>query len=677
MKLPLSLIKSFVHLDLPPAQIAETLTLLGIEVDRIEMEPEPVLELSLTPNLGHCMSALGIARELSAALQLPLQKAKPPLKEISKTPIEERIHVSIQDPKLCPRYMCRLIEGVKIAPSPSWLQQILELCGVKPINNAVDVANYIMVKFGQPLHAFDYNLLDGKKIRVAPAEKPFSFLGLDEIEREIPAGTLLIWDAHKPVAIAGILGGANSAVSPKTTDILLEAAYFDPIAIRNGAKKTGVRTESSQRFEKGIDPVGIKEALDEAAQLIQQICGGLIVKGAIDEKKQTFTPKEIRCRADRVNHLLGTKLSFTEMEEIFQRLGFTPHVGEKGIFRVEVPLFRSDIAEEIDLIEEIARIYGYNNVERHLERCTHSQIPNDPTYLFEKNVRSRLAALGLTEFLTCDLISPKLAEIAHEIAPTGITFLKTLHSKSEEYSVLRTSLLPALLHVAKTNLDQKNLTFHAFEIGRIHFLQEKKVAELPIAALLLTGKATPQHWSHKTPDVDLFDLKGLLENLLESLNIKNSSVQPSSHISFHPGRQANLFLGDLNIGSFGEIHPSLLERFDIKQRIFYAELQLQSLIDLPKSPIRMTPIPQFPASQRDWTISLPLHMPINTLFQTIHSAASPLLENLELIDLYTPEGASEKNATFRFTYRDRQKTISFEEVEAEHAKLLQAVTQKN
>ncbi|HSX11461.1 MAG TPA: phenylalanine--tRNA ligase subunit beta [Chlamydiales bacterium] len=766
MQIPLSLIKSFLKLDLPPAKIGEVLTLLGLEVDRIHNEEppfakvvvgevlavkrhpdaeklqvaqvsdgaktftvvcgapncrsgmktafaqvgavltdgdghqrhiektsirgvesfgmlcsnselrisddhagildlphemktgadiaallwDPVFEISLTPNLGHCMSALGIARELSASLQVPLHKEK--IAPLPNTKLAKEVIVA--DGHLCHRYLCRLIEGVKVGPSPFWLKKTLEACGQKSINNVVDVVNFVMMKLGQPMHAFDYDLLEGKTLEVGPAKRAQKFLGLDGVEREVPAGALLISDGHKAVAIAGIMGSSSSAVSEKTMRILLEAASFDPISVRSTSRKIGLRTESSQRFEKGVDPTALQDAIAEACHWI-----GGTVQGGADIVKGSLTPKEIKYRPERVNHLLGMKLSVTEMGEIFQRLGFKVNGNQ-----VTVPLYRNDVSEEIDLIEEIARIYGYNNIEKSIPRCATSQIPNDPVYLFENELRCRLAGLGLMEFLTCDLISPKLAEIAKAVTPTSMGFLQATYSKSEDFSILRTSLLPGLLNVTKHNLDQKNLSISAFEIGRIHFLQNGKPVEIPMGAILLTGKATLPHWSHKTADVDYFDLKGIVESMVKA------SFLPSHHMSFHPGRQADIHVGDAIVGSLGEVHPHLLEKCGIEQRVYYAEFQLPHLMRLKKSHLTYVPLPQFPASERDWTLPLDLHTPIDPIFQAIYGAGSPLLERVELIDLYLPESTPQKNATFRFTYRDKFKTISFNEVESEHAKMM-------
>lgn len=763
MKLPLSLIKAFLPLELSPTQIGETLTLLGIEVDAIENEQppfagvvvgevmsaqrhpdaknlqiaevsdgnqifsvvcgapncragmktafaqcgavlkekriekttirgvqshgmlcsaaelnlsshsegilelpfemktgedliqvlwDPIFELSLTPNLGHCMSALGIARELSAALQIPLHRTAPSLPQ---TPLNIKVHV--QDERLCKRYMCRLVENVKVGPSPFWLKHQLESCGQKSINNLVDAANYIMMKTGQPLHVFDFDLLEGDSLEIGPSSKSHSFMGLDGIEREVPAGSLFISDGKKPIALAGIMGGANSAVSETTTRVLVEAACFDPICIRNTSKKIALRSESSQRFEKGVDPVGVEAALNEACQMMEGA-----VKGFFDWKKGSLHPKKIAFRFSRANQLLGTHLSTTEIEQIFTRLGFKTVKEE-----VEVPLYRADINEEIDLIEEVARIYGYNHIAKPTPKVTLSQHPNDPMFLFENEMRRKMSGLGLCEFLTCDLISPKLAEIGHAITPLSMGFLKMAYSKSEEYSVLRTSLLPGLLQVVKGNLDQKNLSIAAFEIGRIHFMQKDKVVEIPMGAILLSGKASLPHWSQKSAEVDFFDLKGIVENLL------NADFRPSQHITFHPGRQADVQIGELTVGSLGEVHPAFLEKFNIDQRVYYAELHLPYLMQFKKTHLRMNPLPQFPSSQRDWTIPLPPKLLIDQVFHAIHSVRSPLLEKVELIDLYQPEETMQKNATLRFTYRDKLKTISFEEVESEHAKMIEFV----
>lgn len=629
---------------------------------------DPVLELSLTPNLGHCLSALGIARDLSAKLQTPLKKESVSFKEKATT---KKIEVEIEDFQLVPRYMGRLIENVQIGPSPFWLQKELHACGLKPINNVVDVTNYIMMKRGQPMHAFDSDTLDGSVLKIGLSQTKESWLGLDGIEREIPADTLVIRDRNKTVAIAGVLGGKNSAVHEQTKNVFLEAAFFDPMTIRRCAKKAGIRTDSAIRFEKGIDPNGIEAALDEAAKLIAENANGIVTSYKVDLQKGPFLPKKIVVRPERVNRLLGTKLSRSEMENIFQRLECKISGKPNEPITVVVPTYRFDLNEEVDLIEEVIRIYGYNHIDQGSSRSIPSMLPNDPTYLFEKKLRSRLSGLGLQEFLTSDLISPKLADLCIEILATrGIQLHKTLHAKTEEYSILRPSLMPGLLQIAVNNLDLKNESFSAFEIGRIHFLQNGKSVEIPTLSLLLTGQTCPTNWQHKPEEVDFYTLKGILENLFSSLRIPNLTIKAGQHFSFHPGRQADILHDNLLIGSFGEIHPKLSSTMGIKQRLLFAELDIEHLMKLHISQAIFSPIPNLPASERDLTIPIPPSMEIEKLFKTIEAHRPKILEKYELIDLYAPENAQMKNATIRFTYRDLLKTISSEEVEKEHTHLL-------
>jgi len=634
--------------------------------DCIPLLWDPAFEISLTPNLGHCMSAIGIARELSAALHIPLKSDHKKWKEMSGN---LTITASVEDDTLCPRYTARIIQQIKVAPSPFWLQRELRTAGLNPINNVVDATNYVLLKYGQPLHAFDLDKIEGKKIRVAASKAAISFDGLNGSTHEVPLGTLLISDAAKPVAIAGIMGGANSAVSNTTQTILLEAASFDPIAIRISSKKIGLRTDSSLRFEKGVDPSAVGQLLDVAAQLIADLTGGQILSDPIDCKKREFTPRQITCRSSRVNKLLGTKLSENEIHDIFHRLGF----GVKGDL-IEVPLYRSDISIEEDLIEEVARIYGYNNIDRPLPLATTPQLPNDPEHLFEVELRRRLIGLGLQEFLTCDLISPKLIETLDEFSTEKSKFLQTLHSKSEDYSILRPSLLPALLQTVRSNIDQKNHSLAVFELGRIHFLDKGKPVEYPMAAILLSGKENPKHWDRKPGDFDFFDLKGYVENLLIGLRMPASDFTPGNHPTFHPGRQADVTIQGIRIGTIGEINPALLAKFDIKQKVYYAELNAHHLLSLQEPPPKMKLLAQFPSSERDWTLPLKLKTNISTIFDAIKSVQSPLLEQFQLIDLYNSEQTF--NVTLRFVYRDRSKTVSFDEVDAAHTKLVEEVLAK-
>ncbi len=631
----------------------------------------PILEISLTPNLGHCFSALGVARELSASLNKPLSHSFLSPKE-SKG--EKKMNISIKEESTCPLYMGRLIEHVTVAPSPFWLQKELLSYGMKPISNVVDITNFILMKRGQPLHAFDFDRLNGHQLHVERTRTQEKWIGLDGIERTIPEKTLVIRDKEKTVAIAGIMGGENSAVTSDTKNIFLEAALFDATTIRKASKQTGIRTDSAIRFEKGIDRQGVAKALDEAAYWIQILSPQAIVHPKIAIGQESLPPKKIALRTERTNQLLGTKLSQTEIESILKRLECKTSLLNEQTLLVEVPSYRNDISEEIDLIEEVIRIFGYNHIEKQNARFTLSDVPHHADYLFEKALRARCISLGLQEVLTSDLISPELAQLSQEMMNTrGIQFFQAIHAKTEEYSILRPSLLPGLLQVAKTNVDLKNHSLSAFEIGRIHFLDKKTPTEIPMLGLLLTGKEAPAHFSEKGKNVDFYTLKGLIENLFTAFNLPQVSFHPSQHASLHPGRQAEVRCNGETIASFGEIHPQLLTKMDIKQRLLFAEMPIPSLMKLHQKESKFTPIPHLPSSERDWTTPIPIHTPIQTFFDAIEANRPRILEKAELIDLYHPEGASHQNGTFRFTYRDLLKTISAEEVDLAHNDLIQKI----
>ena len=489
MKIPLSWLKEYLDLKLSPEQISSVLTLAGLEVDEVE----PVLEISLTPNLGHCMSVLGVARELSAHLDLKVKTPPAELEEDSKLHIRDLIDVEVQDKENCRRYSCRAIFGVKVGPSPAWLKERLESVGIRSINNIVDCGNYVMHECGQPLHIYDYDKIADKKI-ILSSTLPYTKIdALDEKTYNI-IGALTIADSKGPIGIAGMLGGGPSSVSDTTKNILIESALFAPINIRKTAKRLGIRTDGSQRFEKGTDPEMVVPALNRVTSLIAEIAGGRVAKGFIDQVHRPHHPKEILCRTARTNQILGTNLSQNEVVTCLKRLDIrlVKEAGENLYFTP--PSYRNDLAEEIDLIEEVARVYGYGNIPQKAPSYTSSTLPHEPIYLFENAARAQLLSESLSECLTCDLISPEQAAIAPDHHPIAV-----LHPRSLDQSVLRTSLLPGLLQVVKYNLDHQNNDFNGFEVGRVHIKIEDTCFEPSMAALILTGHTAPHHFSPKVP----------------------------------------------------------------------------------------------------------------------------------------------------------------------------------
>ncbi|MBS4168626.1 phenylalanine--tRNA ligase subunit beta [Parachlamydia sp. AcF125] len=636
-----------------------------------------IFEISLTPNLAHCSSLLGVARELSATTDFPLIFPTIHLQETGK-PIQEQVKVIVMDPGRTPRYACRLIQGVSIAPSPDWMQKRLLQCGIRPINNVVDVTNYVLLEMGHPLHAFDFASIEGAEIRVRATEEEEKMITLDGKERDLPKGALLICDRQKPIAIAGIMGAQNSEVNDQTHTVLLEAACFEPRSIRKASKALGLQTDASKRFERGVDPNQVLASLDRATGLIQELAGGVIAQGILDIQSHEFLPKSVTCRLSRVHALLGTALSASEVESIFQKLGFSVQYDGHDLFEVQIPTYRHDVSLEVDLIEEVARIYGYDNIEKKAPRYHGANIPHTPLFHFEREVRGQLIAAGLQEFLTCDLIGPTLLQLIGDSIMQEEAQVKVVNPTSIEQSVLRTSLLPGILQVIKHNWDRQNRNISGFELGRVHFKEGARYIEDPVAAIVVTGKSRPHHWGNKPEEFDFFDLKGIVETFLQELRIPSFTFEESQLAIFHPGRRACVQVGALKIGSLGEVHPSICRKLDVGQRIFFAEFNLYDLLRVRKTEPRMKEVPIYPSSERDWTLTLKNSIPIQSVFDWIHAARSPLLEEVVLLDVYSSEklGKDCKNVTFRLTYRDAKKTVAQEKVDRDHARIIGYVTEQ-
>ncbi len=679
MKVPLSWLNEFIELTISADKIAEILTLAGLEVDAVSpMGNDTLFEISLTPNLGHCMSIFGIARELSAHLKKPLKKPFPSFKEDDALNIHDLIKVDVKDEKNAPRYSCRAIKNIKVSPSPDWLKNRLELCGLKSKNILVDISNYVMLEFGEPLHIFDYDTIADKNIIVSSNTSYKEIEALDDKTYKIEKDTLLICDPQKPLAIAGIIGGKSSAVTGNTKNILIESASFSESSIRKSAKKMGIRTDASQRFEKGVDPEGVLYALDRAVELIQKEVGGNIAKGIIDKKAHPFLPKAITLRAKRVNQILGTHLNLEEIKTCLERLEIQCQAKSEDTLTAFIPTYRFDITEEIDLIEEVARVYGYNHIPKKSPHYTSSTLPSSAIYLFENEARKELISLGLNELLTCDLISEELAKLCLERGFTEENLVRVLSPSSIDQSVLRASMLPGLLQVVKYNVDHQNANLHGFELGKIHFKEKEHFKEHACIGIVLTGMSTAHHYHPKPREVDFFDLKGKIETLLQELSNKKPHFEVSHFHHLHPGRQAKILIEGCLVGVLGEVHPREIKAFDIGKRVFFAEINLSDLFLYKKQVTQITQLSSYPASERDWTFNLKENLPLGYILEAVEEQKNPLLEKVMLLDLYKSEqiGKDSRNITLRFVYRDSAKTIAFETVEKQHASIITKVKEK-
>ncbi len=627
-------------------------------------------EISLTPNLGHCSSILGVARELSALTGIPIQL--PQIEVTTNSNLKTEIKVT--SPVDCPRYACRLLKGVTIGESPDWLKKRLEASGIRPINHVVDATNYVMLELGHPLHAFDSDKLTEKQLVVRNAKKGESLTTLDGKERILEERDLLICDGDKPVALAGVMGGANSEVGASTKNILLEAAYFSPGAIRRTSKRLGLMTDASKRFERGTDPNGLALALDRVTMLIQQVSPE-VTCGEIQTTCGDFPKKIVKVRLNRINQLLGTHLGVGEVEDVFLLLGMHSTCDGSDCFSVEIPTYRNDVQEEVDLIEEVARIYGYDHIDQGSNSFSFSTIPHDTVFLQEREMRERLLREGLQEFLTCDLIGQAILDIVGESGIPEKMWVKVLNPNSSEQSILRTSLLPGLLQVVKHNQDHQNHHIAGFEIGRVHFKENETYREPSVVGIVLAGESHPANWNVKSVAWDFFGLKGIIENLLNEIGVTGFEFKESSLSMLHPGRQAAILVGSVTVGVMGEIHPVVLRRMGISQRVLFAEMNLADLFAARPADRLMRSIPIYPGSERDWTLTLKEEVPVSELFKEINAVKSPFLESSSLVGIYRSDqlGKGLKNVTVNFVYRDKEKTISQEVVDREHAHLMNQV----
>ena len=641
--------------------------------DVASLYADTIFEVSLTPNLGHCLCLTGIAREVAAFEKLPLKLPTSSVKEEGKNPVR----VTIENRKECPRYACRVIDGVQVGPSPDWMQKRLLESGLRPLNNVVDITNYVLLEGGHPLHAFDLKKLASPEVIVRLAHPGESLETLDGKERVLTEEMLVIADTKQLLAIAGVMGGASSEVQAGTSTVLLESAYFRPGSVRKTAKALGVSTEASRRFERGADPQAVLKALDRAAALMAELAGGTVQGGAIDCREKEFTPLILACRLSRVNGLLGTALSVNEVESLLIRLFFVSTFDGQDTFTVHVPTYRTDVAAEIDLIEEVARLYGYDHIPRAVSRATTSTLTHAPIFLFENEVREKIIAEGLQELLTCDLIGPALLEKIHS-AFDPKRFVTIMNPTSIEQSILRISLMPGLLEVAQRNVDRNNHSLKGFEIGRTHFNTEDFYKEQTVLGLVLTGLSDPSYFDPKSRQVDFYDLKGIIENLLVSLGIIGFTFTPSHLPELHPGRQAVVSVPvsggkKIEVGSLGEVHPAVARRLDVSQKLYFAELNLHDLFAVRPPPAKMEPLQLYPNSERDWTVTVKEELPWQKIIHAIGSTPSPSLGSVQLIDIFRSEkiGKEKKNVTLRLTYRDPERTLAQEEVDREHARLLQ------
>ena len=687
MRVPLEWLKQYLP-NLPgeasAEEIATRLTMGGLEVEGIETSSlGPVLDVYITPNRGDCLSMVGVAREVAALYGLPLHTpAPPPSREGGPTAV--LTSVTLLAPDLCPRYAARILQGVKIGPSPGWMQQRLEAAGQRPINNVVDVTNYVMLELGQPLHAFDLDQLAEQRIVVRRATAGEKFTTLDDVEHELTDSTLVIADGEKAVAIAGVMGGQNSEVSDATTNLLLESAHFDPLAVRRASKSLGLRTEASYRFERVVDPEGVRRAVDRACELLQEMGQPAAVEGVVDAYPTPIHSRTVTLRVTRAIELLGMDLTSHICADSLRALGFEVRTESQGVIdtlHVQVPAFRPDITLEEDLIEEIGRIYGYENIPETLPGGATTQGGDSPEGIFISRLKRTLTACGLQEIVSHSLTAPSFFDAPADAA-RQVAVRNTL---SADIGGLRRSLLPTLLDVAQHNARHGQAHLALCEVGRVWQNEPGDDGPTPVeyvaVAGLLTGTLNEPGWQKDTPPLvaDFALTRGIVERLLAELGITDATFRALQDRAeqlpqFHPGRTATISLrGGHPDGILGEVHPSVAAKFGLRDRVYVFEIGLNALYEAMTAAQGpgFRPLTRFPSVVRDIAPHLPEHVPYAAVASAVKTANVPLLENFKLTDVFRggPLREGTKSLTLSLTFRASDRTLS----EAEITEALQSI----
>ncbi|MDC3412593.1 phenylalanine--tRNA ligase subunit beta [Aquibacillus sp. 3ASR75-11] len=643
---------------------------------------DAIIELGLTPNRSDALSMLGVAYEVAAILDRPVHLPEEHAETMTTESASDYINVKVDDPDLNPYYGAFIIKDVTVGPSPLWIRNYLIAAGIRPINNVVDITNYVLLEYGQPLHAFDYDRFGSKEVVVRRASEGEKITTLDDQERSLKPDHLVITNGLDAVAIAGVMGGANSEVHAGTTTVLLEAAYFDPATVRAGSKDHGLRSESSVRFEKGVDPERVKRAGKRASRLLCQYAGGSVCEGVVEFDQLDRTEKEIVIETEKVNARIGTSITDTEIADILRKLNFG-YQQDESTFTVIVPTRRQDISIFEDMVEEIARMYGYDNLPYTLPQGTSQAGGLTEIQRLKREVKHFLEGAGLMETITHSLTSKERVHllVSPEIKDAAASPVELAMPMSEDHSHLRLSMLPELLSSVSYNLARRQSNLGYYEIGTVFVSKEKKVSRQPKEKLrvagALTGQWVQQPWQQEKKDVDFFLVKGIVEALFDFLNL-SVEFRQSEIDGMHPGRTAALFDNGKPLGFIGQIHPNVQKDFDLKETYVF-DIDLEYVLTIHKNEPSFNKIPRYPSVTRDIALVVDENLHAGDVKQTIEATGAPLVKEVQIFDVYVGENLPEgkKSIAFNLLYLDPERTLKDEEVEASYQKIVEAVSEKH
>ncbi|MBI4466085.1 MAG: phenylalanine--tRNA ligase subunit beta [Acidobacteria bacterium] len=671
MKILLEWLKEYVSVAVAPAKLAQDLTLAGLGIEGTSETPGgPLWELEITTNRPDLLSHYGVARDVSALYAQPLKPVTPKPAEAAE-PASRAARVEIADPDLCHRYVALVVRNLRVQPSPDWLRKRLEACGIASINNIVDVTNYVLLELGHPTHAFDLDTLTDKALIVRRAKAGEKLTTLDGVARELKPHHLVIADARRPVALAGIMGGADTEISLRTKNVLLESAWFDPIATRRAAKELGLRTEASYRFERGMDPEAPLRAAQRCAELFLELAGGELLAGALDVYPRPWKAAEIHLRQSEIVRVLGEALPAPEIERILTALGFAITRAGKDAWQARAPSWRRDVSREIDLIEELARLYGYDKFPSRLP-AARRPVESLPHARAEAAVRERLEAQGFDEAVSFSLVDPVDAQ--KFLAP-GEELARLRNPLSEELSILRPSGLPSLVEALAWNVNRGQRHVRLYEIGKAYTVPSGQFRERRVLTLGGTGLLREKGVHAAEQPFDFFALKGALEAVLEAFRLDRVEFRPCDAAYFHPGQRAALQAGAKQFGLLGQLSPGLAAHFKLRQEAFLAELDLEALYAAGLRARRYQAISRYPAVGRDFSLLLDERTSFAAVRGVIEKLKIPELVAVEAVDRF--RGGSIPTGRYsllvRVTLQSPEQTLTDEQIRSLSERIVRAL----
>ncbi len=633
----------------------------GLNMAHILGFDDSIVEFEITPNRPDCLSVIGLAREASATFKRPLKLHTPEPHGCGGS-IAEIVDIDIEDGDLCPRYTARMVKNVKIAPSPRWMRERLRNSGVRPINNIVDITNYVMLEYGQPMHAFDFSCVEGGHIIVRTAREGETIQTLDGNERKLTPNMLCICDEHKPVCVAGVMGGANSEIVGDTAMVLFESANFNGVSVRRTASALGMRTDASSRYEKGLDMMNTIKAVERACELVELLGCGEVVDGVMDVVAKEKAPTVVKLEPDKINALLGTELSEDLMREILASLGFILNGDD-----IYVPSWRGDVEHYSDIAEEVARFYGYNKIPCTLMRGETTRGGFSEQQRFDRAIGGAVRALGYDEIITYSFISPTYYDKIRMPKDSSLrNSLKILNPLGEDTSIMRTTILPSMLEIIARNHSYRNKSARLYELGKIYLPREDGLADEPkYLSLGAYGDG-----------VDFFSFKGSIETLLHELRITDVKyVACTDNDSYHPGRCAKVYAGETYLGVFGQIHPLVAANYGMDTEVYTAELSFDAMYEKRGDIPVYQPLPKFPAVTRDIAVVCDEAVTVGALEESIRRGAKGLLKDVSLFDIYRGPGVAigKKSVAFNLVLRADDRSLTGEEADEDVQSILAAL----